>query len=364
MKPRKKKNIGYFVSPHGWGHAARASAVMDAVREIDPTIRFEIFTTIPRWFFEDSLDGAVSYHPILTDIGLVQETPLRADLAATIRALDRFIPFSKSRIDPLSEELMALDCELVMCDIAPLGIAAAREVGIPSLLVENFTWDWVYQEYWEAYDNLKPHADYLAALFSEADYHIQTEPVCSQTAAHLTVLPVSRRPRQPGDAVRERLGIPEKAKLVLVTMGGVPEDDARLGEWPVPEGIYLVVPGTANAFKTGDRLIPLPHRSPFFHPDLMAAADGVVGKVGYSTLAEVYHGGAPFGYIKRPDFRESEILADYIEKHMSGFAIEEAHFRNGKWLSHIHRLLEIPRIQRIGPNGADQIAEFVSDRLR
>ena len=35
--------IAYFVTPHGFGHAARAAAVMVALQEIDLTIQFDIF---------------------------------------------------------------------------------------------------------------------------------------------------------------------------------------------------------------------------------------------------------------------------------------------------------------------------------
>jgi UDP-N-acetylglucosamine:LPS N-acetylglucosamine transferase len=146
-------------------------------------------------------------------------------------------------------------------------------------------------------------------------------------------------------------------------MGGVPENYRSIKGLKLPEDLYLVVPGGSNALRIDDHLITLPHHSKFFHPDLINAADVVVGKVGYSTLAEVYHGGVPFGYIKRAHFRESEILAAYIERHMSGVAIEEERFRTGDWVSGVSRLLEMPRIRRKGPNGAEQVAEFVCGLL-
>ena len=357
------KRIAYFVSPHGFGHAARASAVMSAVYEMDPLVHFEIFTTIPSWFFEESLESPHTCHPLMTDIGLVQETPLSADLARTVERLNRFIPFEDSQISGVAMKIDRLNCELVICDIAPMGIAVAREVGLPSVLVENFTWDWVYQEYTEHHDRLKHHVDYLGRLFSEADYHVQTQPVCSLKPVDLNALPVSRRARSAGDEVRQGLGIPEGAKMVLITMGGVPENYRSLKGLKLPEDLYLVVPGGSNAFRIYDHLITLPHHSKFFHPDLINAADAVVGKVGYSTLAEVYHGGVPFGYIKRAHFRESEILAAYIERHMNGFAIEEERFRTGDWVSGVSRLLEMPRIRREGPNGATQVAKFVCGLL-
>ena len=84
--------IAYFVTPHGFGHAARAAAVMVALQEIDPAIQFDIFTQVPRWFFQDSLVRNVRYYHVCTDVGLVQTTSLHEDLPATVRRLDSFFP--------------------------------------------------------------------------------------------------------------------------------------------------------------------------------------------------------------------------------------------------------------------------------
>jgi len=361
---RTKKPIAYFISPHGFGHAARASAVMSAVFEADPSACFEIFTTVPSWFFEDSINGSYRYHPLETDLGLVQASPLHSDLLKTVERLSRFIPFKESQISGLARTMDQLNCQLVICDIAPMGIAVAREAGLRSVLVENFTWDWVYREYEGTHGGLRPHATYLGKLFREADYHVQAQPVCSPGSADLTVLPVSRRARRSKKEVRQSLGIPDNTKMVLVTMGGVPDDYRGLKGLSLPENLFVVIPGAGRFVEKAQNLITLPHRSDFFHPDLVMAADAVIGKVGYSTLAEVYHAGVPFGYIKRPNFKESDILAAFIERHMSGVPIDEQGFRTGEWISRVPRLLKMPRIRRGCPNGAAQVAQFVVNLLR
>jgi UDP-N-acetylglucosamine:LPS N-acetylglucosamine transferase len=147
--------------------------------------------------------------------------------------------------------------------------------------------------------------------------------------------------------------------MVLITMGGIPQPYDFLEHLSHSDNIRVVVPGGSDTLSNNGHLITLPHHSSFFHPDLIHAADAVIGKVGYSTVAEVYHGGVPFGFIKRPDFRESDILSAYIEEHMSGLGIDEASFRTGKWMSSVPRLLEMPRIGRNGPNGATQVAKFI-----
>ena len=87
------KRIAYFVSPHGFGHAARAAAVMQAISDIDASVGFEIFTTVPSWFFQDSMSAPFNCHALLTDIGLVQKTAFQADLNKTMRQLKRFLAF-------------------------------------------------------------------------------------------------------------------------------------------------------------------------------------------------------------------------------------------------------------------------------
>ena len=108
----------------------------------------------------------------------------------------------------------------------------------------------------------------------------------------------------------------------------------------------------------------LPHRSEFFSLDLIYACDAVVSKVGYSTLAEVYHAGVPLGYVVRQQFRETPVLASYITAHMSGLAIAESAFHNGAWLSCLPDLLRLPRQPQRESRGAKQIARFVYELVR
>ena len=169
--------IAYFITPHGFGHASRASAVMGALAGMIPGIRFELFTTCPQGIFTASLETDFGYHPTHTDIGLVQTSPLSEDLEATCRQLDHMLPFDQTRVDGLARTIRKLGCRLVICDIAPMGIAVGCSAGIPSVLVENFTWDWIYGGYLKAATGLQPHIEYLSHIFRQADHHIQTRPL-------------------------------------------------------------------------------------------------------------------------------------------------------------------------------------------
>ena len=52
-------------------------------------------------------------------------------------------------------------------------------------------------------------------------------------------------------------------------------------------------------------------------------------------------------------------MVNFIRQQMSGIAVEESEFFEGKWISKITDLLTIPRIHRQGTNGAEQIGKFI-----
>jgi len=215
-------HIAYFISPHGFGHAARSAAVMAILLEKNPAIHFDIFTTIPSWFFEDSLPGNFIHHNLVTDVGLVQHSPLEEDVVGTFRALNDFLPFDTEKIKQLSKKINAMGCSLIICDIAPMGILVAQKAGLPSVLIENFTWDWIYQKYIDIHPSVERHIEYLAQLFRRADIHIQATPACTSPAVtpgwtdDKTISPVSWSKRKMALSVTTNCGpapgIPKAAR--------------------------------------------------------------------------------------------------------------------------------------------------------
>jgi UDP-N-acetylglucosamine:LPS N-acetylglucosamine transferase len=356
------RRIAFFISPHGFGHAARAASVMEALAAIELSLQFDIFTTVPEWFFTNSNSFSFQYHRLETDIGLVQKTPFQEDLAATIQVLKKFLPFHPSRIAAAAEKIRHLKCKLIVCDIAPMGIRVAKEAGVPSVLIENFTWDWIYQGYEK--EEFNKFIVYLQSVFAEATCHIQTQPICKPVRADFTADPASRKIKCPSRQIRQRLGLSDSAKVVMITAGGVPKRYGFIDRLKKQTDTHFIIPGASDSENIQDNLILLPENSGYFHPDLINAADAVVGKVGYSTIAEIYQVGVPFGYSSRTHYRESRPLVDFVENHMSGFAIGETEFQNGAWIHRLEDLLALPHIEQNTSNGADQIAGFISSLLK
>jgi hypothetical protein len=355
---RMPPHIAYFVSPHGFGHATRAAAVMEAIHTLSPAVHFDIYTQAPEWLFRVSLSGAFTYHSLLSDIGLVQRSPLEEDLPATLERLEAFLPFDTALVKSLADQVQELNCQVVVCDIAPLGIAVAAQAGVPSVLIENFTWDWIYAGYLEAEPRFVQPIATLQEEFQSASYHIQTEPVCHPVPCDLTTHPVSRAPRTPRSLTRQRLGVPEEAKMVLVTMGGIESSLAFADHPSATEDLFFVVPGGSPQGADHHRIL-LPHHSDFYHPDLVLASDAIVGKAGYSTAAEAYLSGVPYIYTARAHFRETATIASFIEKELGGFEIQDEAFLGGEWIPGLIKLFEKTRLKEERSNGAGQAAQFI-----
>jgi len=356
-------NVACFVSPHGFGHAARACAVLHALQQIVPQFQAHIFTTVPEWFFAESLPGAFTYHSCMTDVGMAQTSPLHEDVEATVARLEAFLPFHASTIDPLAAVVGAAGARAVLCDISPLGIAVAAAAGLPSILIENFTWDWIYEGYAADQPRMAVFARYMEEWFGRADVRIQAEPVCRRVAGAHTVPPISRPPRSTPAATRRALGVSESSRMVLLTMGGVAHANVPSATHNHADDLAIVIPNNVPQIARDGNLILLPWHSDFFHPDLVAAADVVIGKLGYSTLAEACAAGTALAWLPRPKFRESAAMAAFVRAHMRNVEVSEAALHNGSWVQAIEPLLNRPRACAQWPSGARAAARIIAEFL-
>ncbi|RJQ68957.1 MAG: hypothetical protein C4519_22355 [Desulfobacteraceae bacterium] len=352
-------SIACFITYHGFGHAARSAAVMAALERILPHVRFELFTECPPWIFKDTLRSDFGYHEVRVDVGMVQLSPFETDLQATCRALEAWIPFETSRVEHLVGQLDKLDCRLVLCDISPLGLAVAKRSGKPGVLIENFTWDWIYTACLGQAPALEKYIPYFGRIYQEADLHVQAEPLCGRIDRAVVVPPVGRQPRLERTQIKARLNIPADAKMVLVSMGGVPDRFQFLRQLPTRIDPYIVIPGATEMSVSHPKIIALPPHCSFYHPDLLQAADLLIGKAGYSTIAEAYHTGIPFGYVARAESPESPALVHFIETHLSAQRISEKDYHTGRWLKMLPDLMQLQRSAPAEENGADVIARLL-----
>ncbi len=349
--------IAVFVSSHGFGHATRAAAVMEEAFKLEPAVEFQIFSTAPEWLFRDSLSGPYTLHAEEVDAGPVQRDAFLVDPVATAERFAKYLEQLPEHGHELGGRLGELGIDGVLADISPLGVMAGAEAGLPTALLESFTWSQVLDALsgdgtgpGAAARELTQLSEDLVRVERLVHLRIRAEPAVSDPTTPgadleedgtIRIPPVARETRVAPEATRRAIGVPDGVPLILLTLGGVG------GEFPTRSSLearrdafFLVPQGTEWGF--GRNVLRLPTRSGYFHPDLVAAADGVVGKLGYSTLAEAHQGRTRYGYLPRPGFAETRFLGEWLDRRGSGIPLPAEGTRTDAWLESLESLLELP----------------------
>ena len=357
-------NIACFVTSHGFGHATRAVSLLRALADSAPGLTVQVFSTLPDWFWRENLSPEVSYqaNQLETDVGLVQKSPFEHDLYQTITRLERFLSFDDEVLEEVRATLLETKPELILCDVSPLGLVLGQELDIPTVLLENFTWDWIYASYLKKEPRFEPFVEQLGELFQCADLRIQTDPICQRIDEHPLVPPIFREFQEPPDSILERLGLPRGSRFLVVTTGGIPQDFTFTDKLQGRSDLHFVITGNFPRFERTENLLLLPHRSGFHFPDLVRASCGVVGKVGYGTVAETWGAQVPLFGVYRENFRESKPLKNFVDRTIPSLTASESDFLDGVWIERLDEFLALPKVcGENRTNGAKEACRFVNN---
>jgi len=135
--------ILWYVSSHGWGHAARQRELIRIYKQKHPDTIITVASDVPKWFWDNTeinsiISGVVS--PI------VKEKDDDIDLEATRQHFQSFIGQSSTLLKKEVSRQNTFKPDLVITDIDPLPVKAANLNHIPALGISNFTWDWILKE--------------------------------------------------------------------------------------------------------------------------------------------------------------------------------------------------------------------------
>lgn len=211
-------HLAVFITDHGFGHAARTCAILESLNPLVPELSVTLVSAVPTWFFDESLTFPFTHICEQVDVGFMQTDAFNEQPRETVQALASGKPYSE-RYLALTCQKLSTDIDFLITDVTPLAFQVAQRMGKPIVLVENFTWDWIYGHYLNVEPALRSFCDLFAHNYAHVDRHYQTEPICKPIANAIQVQPVSRRPRTPPSITRQRLGLNDDQRIVLVSLG-------------------------------------------------------------------------------------------------------------------------------------------------
>ncbi len=365
-------SLTFYISGHGFGHASRAIEVLRALRARRPDLRLIVRTTVPRWLFEVSVDG-IEYDPVECDTGIVQIDSLRLDEAATIDKAEAFYATFDARVAREADALRESRTALIVGDIPPLAPAAAAAAGLRSILIGNFTWDWIYAGYAEFSIGATHLLDRIrdayrrTTLALRLPMHGGFEPMLAATR---DIPFIARHAVHSRHEVAQRFGLPADRPIALVSFGGhglhdlAPDDLARNDRYTIlttARHPFTKRPAP-NVFTLDEREI---YRDGFRYEDLVAAADVVVTKPGYGIVAEAIANDTAILYTSRGHFVEYEVMVEALPRLTRCRYIPMPDLLRGHWQGHLDRLLELPPVAvKPATNGAEVAADTILAMLR
>jgi L-arabinokinase len=136
---------------------------------------------------------------------------------------------------------------------------------------------------------------------------------------------------------------------LLVGFGGH-DTNWSLKDSSLPDGwVGWVLGAKAADLPPGGKFFPIPFDC--YVPDLIAASDVVLGKLGYGTVSECLTHRTPLVYVPRSQWPEEEPLRVYLEGQSGGVRMPVEAFVTGDWAEYLHAAMKLDIINH--PIGDD-----------
>lgn len=361
----------FYISGHGFGHAARSSQLVAELARREPTLRIVVRTQVPEWFLRASLPARVEIVAGQTDTGVIQPDSLSIDEDQTAAQAVAFYRDFDAHVDREAQFLRAQRASVVVADIPPVAFAAASAAGVPSMAFSNFTWDWIYGGF-PGFDDKAPEVrERITRANAQATVALRL-PFAGgfdQMAAIVDVPLVGRRATVPRDEARRRLSIEEVRPVVLATFGG------HGGNIPLARAAdnheFLLM---ATDYEVGPATPPHPNlrvitasalqQAGLSYTDLLASVDVVATKLGYGIVSECLANGVPLLYALRGRFIEQEVFMREMPAVMRSRIIALDDLREGRWADAVGALLAQPRPEgSMRLDGVGVAADHVEEML-
>jgi hypothetical protein len=349
------------ITNHGFGHATRAASIAADIQKLCPEIVLILATTAPRAIIEAYLPGAFIHRPRALDVGVIQVDSVIMDLPATLEKLQQIQAQQQAIIDSEVSFINQNKVGLVLADIPPLAAPIAKAAGIPSWMMSNFGWDFIYRPWGGEFEAM---ADWISECFQQCDrlfrmpFHEDMSAFSSITDVGLTGV----TPRFSEPEMRQRFGLENtpKDQTVLVTFGGlglsqVPfENFDRFPDWKFI-GFDLKCPDFPNLIKVTD---------PIYRPvDFMPLCGRILSKPGYSTFSEACRLDVPIITIPRENFSEAALLLKGLQDYAHHRIVTSEEFFHGDWSFLAEPMLPPRLAEKLAKDGNQTIAQAVVDYL-
>lgn len=349
------------ISSHGFGHLAQVAPVLGALAKSFPELRLSIRSGLPPDRLRARIDAPFEFIAGRSDFGFVMIDAVRIDRAATGSAYRAWHADWERRVAAEAAFLRALAPDAILTDVAYLPLAAAAREKIPALSMCSLNWADLFAHVFGNEAWAGPIHEQILAAYRAAQCFIRLTPAMPMPNLPdaRAVAPVAASGRDCRKALREKTGVSQNERIVLIAFGGF-DKDWRAAGWPSTPGVHYLVPENWECAR-GDMTAFESLRMNF--TDLLRSIDAVLTKPGYGTFTEAACNGAPVLYVRRDDWPEQDCLIDWLEKNARCREVASATLMRGDLGDDLERLWRQPVPQAPDPGGAEEAARLIATHL-
>lgn len=345
------------ITPHGYGHAAQALVVLEALCARRPDLELHIATTVPEAFLRSRLAHPFRYHAHATDFGLKMSSALEIDLPASAEAYASQLRLWDSLLEAETRFLDALRPDLLLADVPYLPLAAAQRLGVPAVALCSLNWADIHSHYFHDRPEAEQVRERLLAAYNSTRVFLAPEPHMPMPDLDnlRTIGPLARTGENQREVIDARLGLGPDDRLVLVALGGV-QGRLPMEQWPRTPGLHWLVREDWRVERPDCHAIESLQMS---FTDILASCDALLGKIGYGTVAECAVNATPMLYIPRADWPEEPYLGDWLARHGAIACVDQRALMTGDLTARLERVLGCPRPPAPPADGAAAAAELL-----
>lgn len=365
--------LAVYVTGHGYGHLTRSMAIVNSLKRHHPDVAIHIRAP----FAEERVRDALSVEPdslrnVRLDIGLVALDSIRTDRRASLKQLAfHYGPEGDKRVEEEARWLEATSIDAALLDIPPRGFEACARAGVPAYGSSNFSWDDIWRSLEQDDSDFGPFAERAAEAYSTARLLFRHPMALGMEAfPRVEDVPfVARRSALSRADAKAAIGLEQETRpVVLLAYGGEGLNGVTLPGGELMARYCFVA--TEPMADPGEGFLYLPDRAVrgrgLRYTDIVRAADVVMTKPGYSTVAEAIANNAALVMTDRDDFIEGPVINRYVLEHVPSALISNRDLFGGHWGPALDTLTaRMPFAPNTIPvNGAEVVAERLLEDIK
>ena len=361
MKPQH--TLVFCISPHGYGHAAQSSSVINLLLEQYPDIEVYVKTSLPEAFIRERFDQNVKILPQVIDFGMVMASSIDILEEESFSRYQSIHEQWEVMVEQECKDLINVQPHLIVSNVAYVCLEAAHRLNIPSLAMGSLNWADIFDHYCGHYEEAPSVVSQMKSAYNHAQAFIQLTPCPPMPWIdnRQAIPPVTRLGQNKHALIRQQLKCSQDVQLILIGLGGI-EMRLPIETWPTRANTVWIIPDEWDCQRKD--CVPISQLGlPFI--DLLASVDALITKPGYGTFSEAVCNKIPFLYVPRGDWPEEPYLEAWAKKFGIAESISRQSLKEGGFYANLNDILSQDKKLKTPPkaDGAQKAVDIIVSTL-